>query len=375
MSELIQKNNNRATVKWQLLASVSALALIANAVTQAKAEDSDRPTVWIELGGQMELMQSAGDPFTAPFLLVSPKPNVYAGSTLIDQQKASRLAFGLEGKVSFQPEDSDWIFSAGIRYGRSHARRHVHNQSAPPSIQITFYGYQYTAHKYGAAFSDIRSLSNTSHTVLDFSAGRDVGLGIMGRNGSSAISGGVRIAQFSSHMSSDIEARPGIVTNFPLPIPLPFTGFRQYEMHNAAERSFHGVGPSVSWNGSASLIGNPDHAQLMLDVGVNAAILFGRQKARTSHNTAAYYKPPVKYGGYPTLYPPRSNHSTRSRSVTVPNLGGFAAISMKYPNAKITLGYRADFFFGAVDTGIDQRRTKDLGFSGPFATVSIGLGG
>jgi hypothetical protein len=373
MSELIQ-NNSRLT-KWQLLASASALALIANATDPAMAEEPGRPTVWLELGGQMEQMQGAGDPFTAPFLLVSPTPNVYAGSTLIDQQKASRLAFGLEGKVSFQPEDSDWIFSAGIRYGRSHARRHVHNQSAPPSIQVTFYSYHSTFHKYGAAFSDIRSLNNTSHTVLDFNAGRDVGLGIFGRGGQSTISGGVRFAQFSSHMTSDIEARPSIITDFPLPFPIPFTGFRQYEMHNAADRSFHGIGPSVTWNGSASLAGNPDHAQLMLDVGVNAALLFGRQKARTRHNTAAYYKEPIKYGGYPALYPAQATHSTRSRSVTVPNLGGFAGISLKYPNAKVALGYRADFFFGAIDTGIDQRRTKELGFYGPFATVSIGLGG
>ena len=77
MSELIQKNNNRATVKWQLLASVSALALVANAALPdaALARDEDRPTVWIELGGQMELMQGIGEPITAPFMTaLSPTP-------------------------------------------------------------------------------------------------------------------------------------------------------------------------------------------------------------------------------------------------------------------------------------------------------------
>jgi hypothetical protein len=70
-----------------------------------------------------------------------------------------------------------------------------------------------------------------------------------------------------------------------------------------------------------------------------------------------------------------SHHQTRSRRVTIPNLGGFAGLSVRYPNAKFSLGYRADFFFGAVDAGIDARHAKDLGFHGPFATISIGLGG
>ena len=59
--------------------------------------------------------------------------------------------------------------------------------------------------------------------------------------------------------------------------------------------------------------------------------------------------------------------------MTVPNLGGFAGISLKWPNAKISLGYRTDFFFGAIDGGVDTRQTSDLGFSGPFATISIGF--
>jgi len=33
-------------------------------------------------------------------------------------------------------------------------------------------------------------------------------------------------------------------------------------------------------------------------------------------------------------------------------------VSVKYPNAKFSFGYRADFFFGAMDTGIDARRQK-----------------
>jgi hypothetical protein len=61
--------------------------------------------------------------------------------------------------------------------------------------------------------------------------------------------------------------------------------------------------------------------------------------------------------------------------VTVPNIGGFAALSYRFPNAKLSAGYRADFFFGAKDSGFETRSTTDVGFHGPYATISIGLGG
>jgi hypothetical protein len=70
---------------------------------------------------------------------------------------------------------------------------------------------------------------------------------------------------------------------------------------------------------------------------------------------------------------PATPDHTRTRSVAVPNIGGFAGLSFKYPNAKVSLGYRADFFFGAVDGGIDARKTYDRSFYGPYMTVSIGL--
>jgi hypothetical protein len=65
----------------------------------------------------------------------------------------------------------------------------------------------------------------------------------------------------------------------------------------------------------------------------------------------------------------------RSRSVAIPNVGGFAELSYHYANAKISMGYRADFILGAMDGGIDTRKTYDRNFHGPFATISIGLGG
>ena len=78
--------------------------------------------------------------------------------------------------------------------------------------------------------------------------------------------------------------------------------------------------------------------------------------------------------------PPVSHYTNvtnpdRSRSVVVPNIGALAGLSFNFSNAKVSLGYRADFFFGAMDMGIDTRDTSNVVFHGPYASVSIGLGG
>jgi hypothetical protein len=44
-------------------------------------------------------------------------------------------------------------------------------------------------------------------------------------------------------------------------------------------------------------------------------------------------------------------------------------------NAKVKFGYRADLFLGAMDGGIDTAKKENVGFYGPFATVSVGIGG
>jgi hypothetical protein len=126
-----------------------------------------------------------------------------------------------------------------------------------------------------------------------------------------------------------------------------------------------------------------DHAagEFKFDWGVNAAVLFGRQRAYGSHETQASHYRGARPAFLPSLRPNYTSlyHTqkpfARSRTITAPNVGGFAAISLKFPNAKVSLGYRADFFFGAMDTGIDARKTATTGFHGPFTTISIGLGG
>jgi hypothetical protein len=382
MSELI---NTRApkNFRWQLLATVSALALGMAGTTDAVAENS-RPTVWIELGGQLEQMDASQELFAPPFTTdnLVPAPQTISPLSL---EHGPRRSFGGEAAISVMPQGTPWIFSAAIRYGRSNSHKTLHQQSYPTGYdKYGFGGTKVHAVPIAAQFSDTQTKHSESHTILDFQAGKDVGLGLFGRGGSSALALGVRFAQFTARSDIAINENPDwhfehkYLGTVRVPNGQPF---HSYAGNFDAARSFTGLGPSLSWKNATPLASGDDNG-VTFDWGVNAALLFGRQKARTHHQTTALYhdghgNPVISNpASYTTAYVhPNTPDHTRNKSVVVPNVGGFAGLSFRYDAAKVSLGYRADFFFGAMDGGIDTRKTYDRNFYGPFATVSIGLGG
>ena len=101
------------------------------------------PTIWIELGGDMDMMQGLSSPFTAPFMNVTPVPTVYGNRSFSKDQAPARYALGGDGKITFQPEDSDWLFPASIRYGRAHSKRSTRHQSAAPPVTLYLYSQGY----------------------------------------------------------------------------------------------------------------------------------------------------------------------------------------------------------------------------------------
>ena len=302
MSELINTNDNHATIHWKLLTGASALALTAYVVTSgaAMADDADHGQLWIEFGGQMELLQGFSAPVIAPFMTVTPTPDIYKGFPFADSQRAPRFAFGEEGKISWQPENSDWIFSAGIRYGRSHANKHTHKQAAAPPILFTkhysAFGYPGTYPPYliyptkADLLADTKAHFQESHLVLDFTAGKDVGLGLFGREGTSTINAGVRIASFTAHSEANISGRPAIniptgryITKYYGFIRIEDTSitFDQYRMQAHAQPASK-VCLTLSWDASAALAGNEQDGELTFDWGINAALLFGKQRAKAT---------------------------------------------------------------------------------------------
>ncbi len=385
MSELINtRQENGNGFRWHLLATASSLAVLAGILNShpAAAGDSDRPTVWIELGGQLERVDGGEQPFAPAFSTVTPRP-AFEQETLSSLQRSSRYSFGGSGKITFAPESSDWVFAASVRYGRSNGNRHVHQQSQLVT-HFTIFSSVHTAT--GTNFTDAKTENSESHAILDFQAGKDIGLGLFGRGGSSVVNVGVRFAQFTQQSHATLRARTNFDFNFqklycctlPLPQRTDYAGVA------SSDRSFRGVGPSVSWDASARLAGGKDSSEVFLDWGINAAVLFGRQKAEGAHHTSAHfyskYKASLGTGaplaGYAQVYGAEPEHNrahARSHSAIVPNLGGFAGLSFRYANAKVSMGYRADLFFGAMDGGVDARQTRDRDFYGPFATISIGF--
>jgi iron complex outermembrane recepter protein len=383
MSELMNKQNSERSFRWQLLTTVSALALLASVSVQgaeAAGQDADRPTVWIELGGELEHVGGQGDPFVPGFLAANPNSPVLQPTTPVQAQNPVPFSFGEEGKISIRPDDSDWVFSATIRYGRSSNARHVDQQTKGIHYKYYHSGIPGTFLLTRENFADTHASHQESHAILDFMAGKDVGLGMFGRDSSSTLNFGVRIAQFTSKATFDVRARPDLQEKYFTNGPAKFvlSHFHTYHATGQASRSFRGLGPSLSWNGSAPIVGNPQDGEIAFDWGANAAILFGKQKVRVQHHESAHYLPTshvFRISHYSLVYDhPVRGHST-NRSVIVPNVGGFAGATWRVRDFKVSLGYRADFFFGAVDGGIDTRKSETLGFYGPFATISVGLGG
>ncbi len=386
MSELI---NTRASnnFRWQLFTTVSAFALGMAGATDASASETLPPTVWVELGGQLEQMDANQELFAPPFTTDSdvPAPETISPLSL---EHGPRRSFGGEASLSVMPQGTQWVFSVSARYGRSNSHKTLHQQSYPAAIDN---GLGFQSFPLAAQFVDAKTKHSESHAILDFQVGKDVGLGLFGRSGSSTLNLGVRFAQFVSRSHISINENPDWhfepkylsypslgLTHFRAGYKQPF---HSYAGNFDASRSFTGLGPSLSWKNQTPIFGDDDRS-VALDWGINAALLFGRQKAHTHHQTTEVYHSGNlhNFKPYPssatTVYrnPVTPDH-IRSKSVIVPNLGGFAGVSFHYDAAKVSFGYRADFFFGAMDGGIDTRKTYDRDFYGPFATISIGLGG
>src|SRR5262249_46579528 len=152
---------------------------------------------------------------------------------------------------------------------------------------------------HAARFTDAAVRESENHAILDFQAGRDLGVGLFGRNELSSLNIGVRFAQFISKSRATLAEDPdfhfktvkryfhlqGYYGSYKRYITQEavFTPYHSFSGTFRADRSFSGIGPSISWNSSLPFAGNSQKGQLALDFGVNAAILFGRQKARTHH--------------------------------------------------------------------------------------------
>jgi hypothetical protein len=352
MSEVMQTQPRRDT-RHRLLLTASSAALLVLA-GGARAEDADRPTVWIELGGGFNQLSRDAQGWSPPNLTdpithASPEPFGYP----------PKIGYDFDAAVSVQPHSSDWIFTASVRYGRAQRGPiHVHDQTYEDKPGF-FSKYHLTTY----AFLNATEKTSASHAIIDFKAGKDIGLGFS-HAGQSTLDFGIRVAQLTERADATMTAFSTLPVKY-------VSGELLHEADALFTRSYTGAGPSVSWEGAEPFLGSMEHGATF-DWGVNAAILFGRQKASLHLHTkdTRYHG----YGAHETLSQ-TTLAPDRDRTVVVPNLGGFAGVSWRLSAGKVSLGYRADFFFGAIDGGIATAQRETRAFYGPFASVSLGLGG
>ena len=127
------------TNRKYLLGTVSAIALLTSVSLAEPAiaeSDASNPQVWIELGGGFDQMDNAQASFQRPF--ASPVPP-FQNFSVDGIEKPSPSALNLDGKITFQPEDSDWVFSAELRFGRSNRGGHRQAQPTVPCHYYTAY--------------------------------------------------------------------------------------------------------------------------------------------------------------------------------------------------------------------------------------------
>jgi len=363
----------------------------------------DHPKIWVQLGGNYNAILGAGNDAYNPDYIrpggASLTGSHFTGVTPAGTQTMTELmtaagfappsayekspsaSLDWEGKLIYQPEDSNWVLKAGVRYGRSSRKNRTYQTAIPGerAAQYTTFGkYKHCTEllNYAAChsghyrkFVNANGQQDEQHTIMDFEAGVNVGLGSFG-NGT--ISGGLRVAQFTSGANFEINSDPEYVFG------VGGQYHNVYENRTSEHRSFHGMGPQVAWDANQILFGNTEGGEFTLDWGANAAVLFGRQSVNAQHFTSYCHVNGVSGGvaGCITNLPSHTKTTTskRSRRRTVPNLGGYIGASARYNNAKLSFGYRADTFFGAMDGGQETAKDSNRGFYGPYMNISIGLG-
>jgi hypothetical protein len=364
MSELIKKNDNCTAIRWKLLTGASALALVAyiSAEDVASAADTDRPIIWFEATGQFDQLSGSQPKWISDFASTShggPLSGNYSG-----YQRNPQIGFDAGLSASFQPRDSDWLLSVSVRIGRS--RREDDGLKRANYLPVTHHGsYEKLGGDY-VSFYNGASHTSERHLFIDFLAGRDIGIG----RADTVIRAGLRIAQMK--VRSDLHVSSGF--------PYTYYGSAFNHANNQISRRFQGIGPAIAWDGSVPVAGTTQDGQLAIDWAANAAVLFGRQTTKQKvdgHYTQGFYKwSSYGYLGYrQTVRQSVASNSVRRRNVTVPDIGGSIGVSYRLQNTKLTLGYRAEYLFNVLDGGVAASQKINRGFYGPFATISIGLGG
>jgi len=304
---------------------------------------------------------------------------------------------GRQLKLTYRPGAS-WKVMADFRYGRANTETaRVHSQvigakvcGLPLSIPLgrafcdptySAYGeppgtyYSSTAIRAQTVNADSAAYAREEHLTADFAVGKDVGLGLSGMIQSS-VELGLRYARIRSRTEAVMSGIPS--EYLPEGWFVKYTHHTRYEATLAADREFAGLGPLLTWNAAASLLGNEDKGRLIADWSIGAGTLFGKQKASTRGHGSTQYFSSFYFTGTNIVDAPQPFDIAvpdREKSKTVPVIDLSLGLSYEIQRVKVGAGYRWERYFDALDTGYTENHNSDRTIDGPYFKIAVGFGG
>jgi len=344
----------------------------------------------VEIGGQIQRQD-------APYQTVqSGFENAFSDSLNIfgaAQNRDLDWGDGRDLKVTYRPEGGAWSTSVAYRFGKTNNSltrlnrlEKQPNECVLGAAYVAYYGnicdpnnpkYDPTNVTYTTRWASATARDREEHTLVDFTVGRDVGLGF----GQSSISLGLRYGEFKSDTAVTMMGVPDRYVPDGWIIPGPkYTNFHQYDASFAARREFKGAGPTVSWEGDAPLLGNTDIGRVLADWSLTGGVLLGRQEtAITGEGEVANRRLHISVPTAETVetlstttLPPVDIH--RSKQVSAPFVGGALGLSYAVDRFKIGAGYRWERYYNVLDAGDAEHKSYDRTIDGPYFKVSVGFG-
>jgi hypothetical protein len=298
---------------------------------QAQGVEQGKPTLTVWAEGALFL--TARDTYNIPTL-----PGLTTPFTAFSPRS------GYEGAVGFDfrwAADRAWHFVFDIRYGRS---KTASRNSASSSTNIIFSGFTITSI---LNQTSTQATQREQHLVVDFMAGRDLGIG----GSAGQVQFGVRVADLYAAANALRDDRTTTTTTFYSSIV--FTSTTATSTYATWKSRFFGAGPRVAIVGSVPIAGF-----WSFDYGGGIAALIGRRTFDISVASSA-----------------GSNYAANFRSTAfVFNADMSMALSYLFkPNLKVSSGVRGDYYNSAlttynVNTGALQNISRL--FWGPFVRLT-----
>lgn len=212
-------------------------------------------------------------------------------------------------------QSGDWYLTLAADYGRTGGSARAEFDQK----YTTHYGFHFQRSGIARAHED--------HIILDLTVGKDVGLGMLGLDGSSIVSGGLRYVHFLSQTASEFEYEYG-------------SKFFSRDL----DRQFMGVGPIITWKARTPVC--PDFS---FSWGASAALVIGERSFEINGD------------------------QVRHTGALSPQFGGNIGLTWQMPDSPLSLtaGYRANAYLQVYDSGFkfgDEHTDRII--HGPFAQVT-----